>query len=158
MKRIFLIIALLVIVIFIGAQFFQPEKNLGEINSSHILKQENVPEQVKTILTNSCLDCHSNTTNYLWFHNIAPVAWMVNDHIVEGKDELNFSEWGEMDAYSKMDALDEMCEEVEKGKMPIKSYTIIHAKAKMSDADKKLLCDWAEKRTKELMAASVGSE
>ena len=155
MKKILWLIVVIVFIAFVVAQFFRPEKNNGEITSDHILRQENIPEDVRVILTNSCLDCHSNTTNYQWFHHVVPVTWMINDHITEGKDELNFSDWGKLDAFSKMDALDEMCEEVEKGNMPIKSYAAIHSKARLSEEEKKILCDWTSNLTQELMAASV---
>ena len=155
MKKILWAVIAVIVAAFIVSQFFRPDKNSAEITDDHILQQENIPEEVKEVLTNACLDCHSNTTNYQWFHHIVPVAWMINDHITEGKDELNLSEWGKLDAFSKMDALDEMCEEVEKGSMPIKSYTVIHSKARLSEEEKKVLCDWTKRLTEELMAASV---
>lgn len=155
MKKILWIIVVILFVGFVVAQFFQPEKNSAEITADHILRQETIPENVQVILKNACLDCHSNTTDYLWFHHIAPVSWMINDHIVNGKDELNLSEWGQSDVFSKMDMLDEMCEEVEDGNMPLKSYRTIHTKARLSEEEKKILCDWSEKLTQELMAASV---
>jgi hypothetical protein len=128
---------------------------LDEITDQHILRQETIPENVQVILKNACLDCHSNQTNYLWYDKISPASWFVYKHIVNAKEDLNFSDWGQMDAYAKMDALDEMCEEVEKGNMPLKSYTALHAKAKLSDEEKKLLCDWSEKLIEKFMKQSV---
>jgi len=156
MKRIVLIVVGVLVVVFIIAQFFRPAQNNSEINAEHILKNENIPPKVQTVLENSCLDCHSNTTQYLWFHHIVPVAWMINGHIEDGKEELNLSDWRSLDAFSKMDALDEMCEEVEKKNMPLKSYAAIHPKARLNDEERKLLCDWMEKRIEELMAEAVG--
>ena len=94
MRRLLLLIVLLLIATIVIIQFFQSEKNLGEITSDHIFEQEKIQEEIKTVLENACLDCHSNQTNYLWYHKIAPVSWMINKHIVNGKRELNFSEWG----------------------------------------------------------------
>lgn len=155
MKKVLKILVLIILVGIIAIQFFQPEKNIEELNENHILKHEKISENVKEILTNACLDCHSNNTDYKWFHHTVPVAWMINKHIIEGKDELNLSEWGKMDIFDKMDALDEMCEEVEKGEMPLKSYTAIHSDARLSEEDKKVLCDWTEKLAEELMSKAI---
>ena len=151
MKKIVLAVVIILFLVFVTIQFFRPEKNSAEVTENHILKQEKIPENVQVVLKNACLDCHSNTTNYLWFHHIQPVAWMINDHIVDGKDELNLSNWGEMDAFDQMDALDEMCQEVEEGTMPLKSYRLIHSKANLSETEVDLLCEWSKNLTDELM-------
>ncbi len=152
MRKFFRIILLLLVVAFVSIQFFQPDKNLEETTSNHIFQKESVPENISTILQNACLDCHSNQTNYLWYHKIAPVSWMVNKHVLNGKKELNLSEWGEMDIYDKIGNLEEICKEVERKKMPIKSYTSMHKKAKLTDEQVAELCAWTEKLSYELLA------
>ncbi len=93
MRKILKIIIVVLLVAFVVIQFHQPEKNSGDLSSNHIFVTEQIPENVKTSIMNACMDCHSNQTNYLWYHKLAPVSWMVNKHITEGKKELNFSEW-----------------------------------------------------------------
>ncbi len=139
----FLLIALLLA--FIVIQFFQPEKNIEEVSSNHIFNQEKMPDAIKNLLTDACIDCHSNSTNYLWYHNIAPVSWMVDEHVNEGKSELNFSEWGTMDIFEKITTLEEICQETEHKSMPLKSYRAMHPKAKLSDEQIAQLCDWTTK-------------
>lgn len=151
MRKFFRIILIFLLIAFITIQFFQPEKNNENISSNHIFKKEQVPENIKSIFQNACLDCHSNQTNYLWYHKVAPVSWMVNKHVVKGKDELNLSDWGTMDIYTKIGILEEMCQEVERKKMPLKSYTSMHKKAKLTDEQVTELCDWTEKLSLELL-------
>ena len=146
----FLIITLLLA--FIVIQFFQPQKNNEGISSNHIFKQVEVPENIQNLLTTSCMDCHSNHTNYWWYNHIAPISWMVSDHISEGKSELNFSEWGTMDIFEKITILEEICQETERKSMPLKSYTAIHTKAKLSDEQIAELCNWTTKLAEELLA------
>lgn len=153
MRKRFKIIFLILLLVIIVIQFFQPEKNSSDDYSKHIISTEQVPENIKTVLTNACLDCHSNSTNYQWFHKPAPLSWMVNKHIVKGKEELNFSEWGDFDIYDKIGTLEEMCKEAERKTMPLKSYTAIHRKAKLSDEQIAELCAWAEKLSEDLLAA-----
>ena len=155
MRRFFRIVALIVVVAFIAIQFFQPEKNNGKITATHIFNTENIPENIKILLRNSCLDCHSDQTNYLWYHNIAPVSWMVNKHIVAGKKELNLSDWGKLETIDKISALGDIYDETERKKMPLKKYTFIHKDAKLSDEQIKTLCNWAEKTGAELMKAML---
>lgn len=144
MRRIFQTLIVLFIVALVVIQFFQPEKNSDEISTNHLLKSEQLPEEISSLLSNACLDCHSNKTNYLWYHQIAPVSWFINGHITEGKSELNLSDWGTWDPIDKITALDDMATEVKNGKMPIKSYVLMHRKAKLSEEQKASLVAWTE--------------
>ena len=148
------ILVVIGIVTFIVMQFFQPEKNVGEITQNHIFKQEQLPENVHQIFQNACIDCHSNNTDYPWYNNIAPVSWMLKKHVTEGKNELNFSEWGELDAYDKIGALEDIRQEVERKTMPLKSYTAVHRDAKLNDEQRAALIAWIDKRGGELVKSS----
>ena len=153
MKKLFKIVVIILFVVFVIIQFFQPDKNIGEVSANHIFEKEQVPEKIHTMLKNACLDCHSNQTNYLWYHNIAPVSWMVNKHVIAGKDELNLSDWGEQDIFDKIGVLEDICKEVERKKMPLKEYTAMHKEAKLSDEQIAELCAWTEKLGLELLAS-----
>ena len=136
---------LILIVGFIVIQFFQPEKNKEQITGNDILRYHEVPETVAAILEESCYDCHSNNTRYPWYDRISPVSWMVNNHIQDGKHELNFSEWGKLDIYKKITTLEEIRQESSRKTMPLKSYLIMHPKARLSDEQIKTIEEWAEK-------------
>ncbi len=153
MRKLFRIVTVILFASFLGIQFFQPKKNNGTISGNHILKMETVPENIQVILKNACFDCHSNQTNYLWYNKIAPVSWLVNKHIVAGKKELNFSDWGKLNAIDKVSALVDIYDEVERKKMPLKEYTALHKKAKLSDEQIKLLCDWTEETGAKIMSS-----
>lgn len=151
MRKLIKIVLVLVFVAFLILQFFQPEKNVTSDSSNHIFEKEQVPENIKLLLKGACLDCHSNQTNYLWYHKIAPVSLMVNKHVVNGKKELNLSDWGEMDIFDRIETLEEMCQEVERKKMPIKSYVMMHKEANISEKQVAELCSWTEKLGLELL-------
>lgn len=151
--RKFLRVAFIVLVIgFVAIQFFQPEKNNSEDRSNHFFQKEQVPPQIESIITNACLDCHSNETRYVWYHNIAPVSWLVNKDITEGKEHLNFSEWGEKSVINKITLLDEICEETEQKAMPLKLYRLAHKKAKLSEDQINELCAFTTRLSEELLA------
>lgn len=151
MRKIILTLLFLIVAAFIVSQFFQPAKNDSEMGSNHILKQAQVPTEVAGILKHACLDCHSNQTNYLWYHRVAPVSWFINEHIVEGKTELNLSTWGTMEILDKIAALEDMGKEVKNGKMPIKSYQIMHPKARLSKEETDALIAWTSSFSEKLL-------
>jgi len=155
MRLIIKVFVVIGIITFVIIQFFQPEKNIGEITENHIFKQEQLPENVQFTITNACLDCHSNNTKYPWYDRIAPVSWMVNKHVIQGKDELNFSEWGEFDAYDKIVALEDIRHEIEQKTMPLKAYVMIHREAKLSEEQVASMLAWIDKKGAELVNSST---
>jgi len=154
MRLVIKILVAIGVVTFIVIQFFQPEKNISEITQNHIFKQEQLPENVQQTLKNACMDCHSNNTDYPWYNKIAPVSWMLNKHVTEGKKELNFSEWGEMDAYDKIGALEDIRQEIEQKTMPLKEYAALHKEAKLTDEKRAALIAWIDKKGGELVKTS----
>ena len=84
----------------------------------------------RRIAVQSCYDCHSNETKWLWYSNIAPMSWLVQRDVDEGREKLNFSEWG------RRRQSDESAEAVENGSMPPTKYTVIHWGARLSSAEK----------------------
>lgn len=134
------ILALLLII-----QFIRPTKNLGSAEGPNdITHYAQVPDSVMTILKVSCYDCHSNHTNYLWYHEIMPIGWFLNNHVVDGKKHLNFSEFTTYNDKKKDRKFKQTAEEVEEHEMPLSSYTIIHKDAILNEAQIKLVTTWAE--------------
>ena len=139
LKRTFQILLLAFIVI----QFIRPAKNKSSgISASDITKAYPVPENVQAILKSSCYDCHSNNTVYPWYSQIQPVAWWLNNHIQDGKKELNFSEFASYRIGRQYRKLDEVNKQVKEDEMPLESYLWIHKYAKLDDAQKLTLANW----------------
>ena len=139
MKKIliYLILGLLVI------QVIRPNKNKGEVSSDLQINQVlDVPDEINAIFERSCNDCHSNNTNYLWYHEIAPMSWMVAHHIKEGKEHLNFDEFANYNERQRAHAIEEIVETVKFGEMPLKGYTALHPEANLSQVDIELIEEW----------------
>jgi len=154
MRRILIIFLVIAVVAFIILQFFQPEKNNNTDTTNLIFKHEQIPADVEAIISNACLDCHSNNTKSVWYDRISPVSWMISKHVVDGKKELNFSEWGTFDDYDKIGALEDIRQEVERATMPLKPYVLLHPEAKLSEDQKKSLLAWIDKKGGELVKSS----
>ena len=138
MKKILL--GILVVIILI--QFIRPEKNNSTIETNDITTVMEVPNEVKEIIKTSCADCHSNTTIYPWYNDIAPVSWFLAQHVNEGKEHLNFSEWTAYNKNQRSHILKNLKKELKKHGMPLESYLWIHKDAKMTEAQYETMLNW----------------
>lgn len=129
--------------ILILMQFFRIDKTNPPIDSAITFQQiEQPPTTVSEILKTSCYDCHSHQTEYPWYSNIAPVSLILQNHIVEGREHLNFSTWGNYPASERSELLEEAIEEIEENKMPLYDYLWLHADAKLTASKKAELINW----------------
>lgn len=138
------IVLICVVVGLIVIQFFRIDKTNAAIVQSDTLEAAvTVPDDVQVILTRSCYDCHSNKTVYPWYTSFQPIGWFLQNHINDGKRELNFSQFNTYSGKKKIKRLEDVCEQVEKKEMPLPSYLWIHRDAALSDSEIKALCDWS---------------
>ncbi|WP_339652591.1 heme-binding domain-containing protein [uncultured Maribacter sp.] len=139
-------IALVLLVAFVGIQFIPTERNQSDsVPSTDFMLVNNVPENIQKKLQVSCYDCHSNNTDYPWYNKVQPVAWYLEDHVEHGKEELNFNEWDSYSSRRKNSKLKSIISQIEDDEMPLKSYTLIHRDARLSDNEKKIVLDWVSK-------------
>ncbi len=147
-------IGIFLLLVFIGMQFYRPEKNTATGDFVKAFEAETQPgAQVEQILKTTCYDCHSSHTIYPWYNNIAPVSYWLDHHIEEGKEHLDFSDWENYSDKKKDHKLEELIEEVEEDEMPLKEYTWTHAEARLTADQKKALMDWAKGARKHFQSA-----
>jgi hypothetical protein len=145
MKKVFKTIGWILLIAFIVIQFFRPEKNISTADQPNaISKKFAVSTDVKTILDKACMDCHSNNTRYPWYNNIQPVTWWLDNHVKDGKKELNFDEYTTRRPRFQYRRMEQTIDLVKKKEMPIDSYTWTHKDAILSDDEKTKLYDWAK--------------
>jgi hypothetical protein len=145
-----ILIALAVVFVFI--QFIPsgiPE-NIPEDKSS-IAGSSMVTGPVLNQIKRSCFDCHSNQVQFPWYSKLAPSSWLLANHISEGKSHLNFSEWEAYSNREKIGLLEDIKDEVGSGKMPLKSYLLIHRDAKLNSEEISALIKWAEEASARLL-------
>lgn len=132
------------LIVFLLLQFYQPARNSdnGQVLPIHIAKVYNIPIKVQQTLQNSCYDCHSNNTHYPWYSYLQPSRFLMEYHIKTGKENLNFSEWGNYSRRRQETKLDRIAKQIESNEMPLASYTLIHQKAKLSEQQKQEIIAW----------------
>ena len=90
--------------------------------------------QTRDLAVRACFDCHSNETEWPWYSNLAPVSWLLQRDVDEGRSHLNFSEWN----LPQGEAHD-VAEVVSEGEMPPWFYLPLHASARLTPAEKQAL-------------------
>jgi len=90
--------------------------------------------QTRELAARACFDCHSNETRWPWYSNVAPISWLIQRDVNEGRSHLNFSEWNRTQR-----AAHEVGEVVSEGEMPPWFYLPMHPSARLSPAEKQAL-------------------
>jgi len=125
-------------------QFIHPDKNISNtVTADDFNNIYPIPDSVQIILKRACYDCHSDNTIYPWYNKIQPVAWWLDHHINEGKKELNFSEFGKRPLAKRAKKIRKIAKEIQKGDMPLDSYTWIHKDAILTETEKNMVINWA---------------
>ncbi|BFO65729.1 heme-binding domain-containing protein [Chryseobacterium sp. S0630] len=150
MKQILKRILVFVLFLFIAIQLYQPAFNIdkGKAVTKDFTRVYNMPAEVQTLFRNSCYDCHSNTTDYAWYDYIQPARALVENHIKDAKDDLNFSEWETYSNRKQVRLLNSIKEQIVNRQMPLSSYTLMHRKAKLSDGEIKIMTEWLKEQSK----------
>ncbi len=136
----------LVVVLFISIQFIRPARNVssGQALPADIQNVVTVPQNIAVVLKATCYDCHSNNTVYPWYMNIQPAGLFMAYHIKNGKEELNFNEFGSYSLRKQQHKLKSIGDQVHEGEMPLSSYTLIHKNAILTQEQKTLIMNWAK--------------
>lgn len=147
MRRFFKWSALVLAGILAAAQFIRPAKTNPPVETRLTLKANSqISPAVATVLERSCGDCHSHNTRWPWYSNVAPVSWLVIDHVNHGRKHLNLSTWSNPSPHrlskSSDERLERICKMAAGGEMPFASYTLMHRDAKLSPQDVKAICEW----------------
>jgi hypothetical protein len=87
--------------------------------------------QTHTLAQRACFDCHSNETVWPVYSRIAPVSFVLAQHVNEGRSRLNFSTWDQPNSN-----FEEVQRNIENGQMPRWDYLLMHPDAKLTAAEK----------------------
>ena len=95
--------------------------------------------QARELMVRACYGCHSNEVDWPWYSNVAPLSWAISDHVSEGRDAVNYSEFDR-----PQEEADETIEVILDGEMPPAYYTRfgLHADANLSAAEVDALVAW----------------
>ena len=88
--------------------------------------------RTRELMVRACFGCHSNEVEYPVYASVAPISWVIETHVAEGREKVNYSEFD-----SRQRGADETIEVIEEGSMPPAYYTQFgrHPEAKLTTAE-----------------------
>jgi hypothetical protein len=122
----------------LGAQFVPVDRS-----NPPVRRDVGAPPAVAALLRAACYDCHSRETRWPWYSRVAPVSWLVADHVKEGRRELDFSDWPAVDLGAQDELLRGIAKEVGRGEMPLAGYPWLHPAARLDAAQRETIVAWA---------------
>jgi mono/diheme cytochrome c family protein len=129
MKKILIYLVIAAVVVFVLLQLVPFGRN--HTNPAVVQEPQWDSPATRQIAKEHCFQCHSNETEWPWYSNIAPGSWLIYNDVVEGRQNLNFSDFGK-----RPGELDEIIENVQRGSMPPIQYWIAHPSSRLTDAQK----------------------
>ncbi|WP_260737672.1 heme-binding domain-containing protein [Tunturiibacter lichenicola] len=107
------------------------------------MKDTSLPPAVGTLLMTKCADCHSMQTHALVYGRFAPISWLMERDIVEGRKAFNFAQWDAYTADQQQTIAAKIVQETKSHRMPLVQYRIIHWDSNLSNANIQTLVQWS---------------
>ena len=88
--------------------------------------------RTRELMVRACFGCHSNEVKYPSYASVAPISWVVQSHVDEGRQAVNYSEFDKGQRGAKNTVI-----AVTSGFMPPSYYTQFgrHPEAKLTKAE-----------------------
>ena len=133
--------AVILVVVFAAAQLVRPGRANPATDPARTI-QAHVAEtsQLPAVLDRACGECHSNDTVWPSYARVAPVSWVLARAVAEGRNAVNYSEWGAYSPSQQRTLLAASCDDASSGKMPGGAWTLLHPEARLSSQDIETIC------------------
>jgi hypothetical protein len=141
LKRIQIIIVVLAA---LALASFASRPKISPGTTAVLLAGAQTPPAVLAIIDRACRDCHSDATRYPWYSYVAPVSFLIQHDVRDGRRHLNFSRWHELPSLRRQRALSEIANQVQNREMPLSIYTMLHSDAGLSQADIESIFEWTQ--------------
>lgn len=125
MKKTAILFSMAILAVIVFANFVTRPAMAGQ---DGVVKPSTLPADVAKVVEKSCFGCHNTESR--------------ND---EAKEKLNFSSLENLNPMQKIGKVKAIYDEVEKGGMPPQRFLERFPDRKLSDAEAKILKDWAKK-------------
>ncbi|MBW6536199.1 MAG: heme-binding domain-containing protein [Mariniphaga sp.] len=99
-----------------------------------IVGEKELPEQVKSIIDQSCFQCHN-----------------ADSQNEKAREALDFKAIDELGKVKKITTLKEIAEVIEKGEMPPKKFLEKFPEKKLTEEQTKIMADWSKKEIDTLL-------
>jgi hypothetical protein len=117
-----------------------------------------VSSPVLQIVQRSCQDCHSEKTAWPWYSYVAPMSWLIEKDVQQGRSHMNLSHWDQYDTATRVEVLTKLSAMVRSREMPLPRYLRLHPESRLSDAEVDVIYQWARAERKRLKQAVPPTE
>lgn len=88
--------------------------------------------QTEQLARAACFDCHSNETKWPWYSFVAPISFLIEHNVTNGRSAVNLSTYDTLNGR-------EFARQIRSGEMPPAAYLALHPEARLTDAQKAAL-------------------
>ena len=133
--------AVVFVVVFAAAQLVRPEHANPATDPTRTIRAHmGGGSGLPAVVDRACGECHSNDTVWPSYAQIAPVSWVLARAVAEGRNAVNYSEWGAYSPAQQRTLLAASCDDASSGKMPGGAWTLLHPEARLSNQDVETIC------------------
>ena len=125
-------------------------------SNTPLLAGSSLDPSVVRIMERSCQSCHSERTDWPWYSYVAPMSWLIENDVSNGRSHMNLSHWDEYTLEKQQEILTEMSAMVRSRQMPLPRYLQLHPSAKLSDAEIDQIYQWARGERRRLKSIAHG--
>ena len=130
------------------------EMRNGADAKAELLQGSTATVPLRATLERGCGNCHSERTQWPAYSRVAPVSWLVEHDVHEGREHMNLSRWQQYSNDERIDLLSRIVTQLRQAKMPPKPYLLMHAEARLSAEEQEQLRLWARAERSRLKAQS----
>ena len=135
----------------VGLSFVHPWGDLRSADpKGEILGDSAIPARVRATIEAKCADCHSNRTHWPVYSRLAPGSWLMEHDVHAARTAMNLSQWNEIPAEGRIEALTRIAAEARNGQMPPAQYAFMHPANRLTNEEKQELAAWARSERKRL--------
>jgi hypothetical protein len=131
MRRVSLLLGALVVGLLVAIQFIPYGRN--HVNPPVLQEPRWDRPETRALTVRACFDCHSNETVWPWYSHVAPLSWLVQRDVLEGRRTLNFSEW------NRRQEARESIKTIHEGEMPPWLYALPGTTARLKAGERATL-------------------
>lgn len=137
--------AIVFVIVLAAAQLVRPERANPPTDPTRTIRAHmGDASGLPAVLDRACGECHSNDTVWPSYARVAPVSWVLARAVAEGRNAVNYSEWGAYSPSQQRTLLAASCDDASSGKMPGGAWTLLHPEARLSNQDIKTICAAAQ--------------
>jgi len=133
--------------------FIHPFGNARIANpAKKLMVSAQIEHPVFEVMQRACQNCHSEQTAWPLYSRVAPISWLIEKDVQDGRSHWNMSNWDSYSIDEREDIVSQIGPMVRNRKMPLPKYLLLHPEAKLSDADVETLYQWSRRERKRLKA------